>query len=61
MITYGYLGYKGVYYDLSNTLKGARISATKRGIKEIYKRTGYNFFLECTKTPSGWIDAKKLL
>lgn len=57
IVTYGYVGYKGEYYDLSNTIRGAKISAAKRGINEIYKRIGYNVHLISVKVNGVWTDA----
>lgn len=54
--TYGYIGYREKYYDLSNNLTSAKISASRRGIKKVYKRTGYNTRLVSVKTSLGWID-----
>jgi hypothetical protein len=58
IITFGYIGFKGSYYDLSNSLKGAKISSTYRGIKEVYKRVGYNTFLVSEKINNKWVNKK---
>ncbi len=56
IVTYGYIGHNGSYYDLANTLTGAKISATRRGIEKVYKRTGYNSRCVSVKTSKGWIN-----
>jgi len=58
MITmYGYKGFKNEYYDLAPTLRGAKISATRRGIDKIYRRVGYNTHLAAYKSGKKWFKA----
>tara|TARA_R110002020_G_scaffold449573_1_gene662902 strand:+ start:981 stop:1172 length:192 start_codon:yes stop_codon:yes gene_type:complete len=59
VITYGYIGFKGEYYDMTNTLKGMKISATRRGITSIYQRCGYVVTKVSEKLDGKWHDINR--
>ncbi len=57
MITYGVNTTTNGYVDVSKTLRGAKLYASRNGYDKVYARAngGYDVVLMAEKHPSGWL------
>jgi hypothetical protein len=53
---FGTLDSNGTHIDTSNTLRGAKIYATRNGFNVVTKRIGYNARVVAKKINGKWLD-----